>query len=99
MTESVFKKIADVVDGFTKLKVTTKVVDGPEREISTEVNVVTGDATFSIHKDFLSDPDKLAAMHAQQVTESREIIARTFEALADLGDKVGDKIESYLQSQ
>ncbi len=99
MTESVFKKIGQVIDGFTKLKVTTKVTDGPDREITTEVNVLTGDAVYAIHKDFLSDPDKLAELHEHQVAESREIVASTVKALAELGEKVGEKVESYLQSQ
>jgi len=99
MTESVFKKIGQVIDGFTKLKVTTKVTNGQNREITTEVNVVTGDAIYTIHEAFLSDPDKLAELHERQVAESREIVASTVRALAELGEKVGEKVESYLQSQ
>ncbi|GAB5468662.1 MAG: hypothetical protein Kilf2KO_16920 [Rhodospirillales bacterium] len=99
MTQSLYQKIADTVEGFTSLKVTTRVVEGDTRELSTEVNLVTGDATFLIHKDFVPDPEKLAALHAAQVAESREIVARTVEALATLAEKVGDKVEGYIQSQ
>ncbi len=98
MAGSVFKKIGEVVEGFTTLEVKTKIVDGPTKEISTKVNVVTGDAEFAIHKDFVPDIANLAALHEKQVAESREIIAATIKALADLGEKVGDKVEAYLQS-
>ncbi len=85
MAGSVFKKIGDVVEGFTTLEVTTS-------------NVVTGDAVYAIHKDFLPDSAKLASLHERQVAESREIIAATIKALAEIGETVGDKVESYLQS-
>ncbi len=99
MAGSVFKKIGEVVEGFTTLEVTTRIVEGPQREIKTKVNVVTGDAEFTIHQDFLPDPVKLAALHERQVAESREIISSTIRALAELGERVGDKVESYLQSE
>ena len=61
-----------------------------------EINIVDGDAKFSIHEDLLPDSTSLADLHNTQVEQSKETIARTLEALADLGEKIGDKLEAYM---
>lgn len=94
----VFDKVLEILNDFTTVSVTTSVSDGDEKTIRTEINIVDGDATFSIHKDLLPSATDLCEMHNRQVAESKETIARTIEALADLGEKIGDKLETYVTS-
>ena len=97
MENPIYHKIKDIVEGFTTVSVTTQVIEGAERQIRTEMNVVTGDTTFQIHKDFVADETKLNEFHQQQVLASKETLQATMEALATLAEKVGDKLGAYLE--
>jgi len=95
----IYDKVLEILKDFTTVSVTTNVTEGAEKIIKTEINIVDGDATFSIHKDFLPNAASLCDMHNKQVAESKETIARTIEALAELGEKIGDKLEDYVASR
>ncbi|MCG8358166.1 MAG: hypothetical protein MI920_21590 [Kiloniellales bacterium] len=100
MANPIFDKIAEILKDFKEIKVETKLLTKNEpRHIVTKTDVIDGDTTFEIHEDFVSDKTELAALHEKQVAESKETIARTIEALADLGAKIGDKLEAYLTAE
>lgn len=97
MDNPIYHKIKEIVEGFSTVSVTTQVIDGAERLIKTDMNVITGDTTFQIHKDFVADETKLNEFHQQQVLASKETLQATMEALATLAEKVGDKLGTYLE--
>jgi len=97
MANPIYDKIKDIVEGFTTVSVTTTVLDGTERKIKTEMNMISGDTTFQIHKDFVADETRLNDFHQQQVLASKETLTATMEALATLAEKVGDRLGDYLE--
>jgi hypothetical protein len=99
MPNPIYKKIQDIVDNFTTVSVTTKVLTGNDRCIRTSINVVTGDTSFEIHEDYLADPASLNDFHQQQVIAAKETLTGTMESLATLAEKVGDKLGEYLAAE
>ncbi len=95
----IFDKVIEILQDFATVTVTTEVTEDSAKKIVTDINIVNGDAKFSIHKDWVPSPASLCELHNKQVAESKETIARTIEALAELGEKIGDKIEAYIASR
>jgi hypothetical protein len=96
MPNPIYDKIQQIIEGFTTVSVTTRVLTGDQRFIKTDINVVSGDTTFEIHEDYLPDPSKLNEFHRQQVIAAKETLTGTMESLGALAEKVGDKLEEYL---
>ena len=96
MANVLIDTIKNIVKDFKTISVETKVLEDQEnKHIKTTIDVVDGDTTFEIHKDFLTESDlsKLPDFHQKQVIESKETIARTIEAFANVAQKIGDKLE------
>ena len=81
--ETIAKAIANVVE----LKIETIVSDTgkPERKMQTTINLVEGDITNSIDREFVvGELKELRAFHETQVLKAQQIIKDNLEALKTL---------------
>lgn len=97
MTNPIFDKVIQAMNGLATLNVETIVVDkGGNKAIKTEMNLVGGDIRTRIDKDFITgELTSIREFHNQQVTNAREVVSSNVAAMVDLAEKIGDKIEGY----
>jgi hypothetical protein len=73
-----------------ELKIETKITKGTNEQISTTINLLSGDIHTSLHEVFAEDREKIAQFHQGQVKKAEEIIATNLKILRDLTDAVRD---------
>lgn len=69
-----------------ELKITTTVTKGSTEQISTTINLLEGDITTTMHKNFALDPKNVADFHKEQVVKAEQIIERNINTLKNLAD-------------
>ncbi|OEU62361.1 MAG: hypothetical protein BBJ57_11520 [Desulfobacterales bacterium PC51MH44] len=69
-----------------ELKITTTVTKGSTEQISTTINLLEGDITTTMHKNFVPDLQNVADFHKEQVVKAEQIIERNINTLKNLAD-------------
>lgn len=78
-------QIRDAIDGLITLTITTRVTTGAEKSMKTEIRLLEGDITNTLHQDFVGDdPTQLRSFHEAQVVKGQQIIKDNIEATKSL---------------
>lgn len=85
-------KLKEAIDNLTTLTIVTEIdAENNARRMSTTINLIEGDITNKIHRDFVSgDLQALRQFHESQVQKGQEIIKQNIEAIKSIFEFIKD---------
>lgn len=83
--KSLSTQIRNAINNLLTLTITTQVTASGEKSMKTEIKLLEGDITNTLHQDFVGDdPTELRSFHEAQVVKGQQIIKDNIEATKSL---------------
>jgi hypothetical protein len=86
ITSTLRKVFMNVIE----LKITTTVTQKAPEKIHTNINLLEGDISTTIHAKFAPDPEAVANFHKDQVNKAEQIIEKNVDTLITLTKALSD---------
>ena len=78
--------VKKVCEDVVKLEIKTTMTESGDKMILTKINLLEGDITTTIHRDFVKDKTKIADFHKDQINKAEQIIKQNVETVQSIAD-------------